>query len=524
LGGIIFQILEDSQERMWLTSSSGVILIPRKELIDHYNAPNSALNPRLFNKSHGMPTSEITSTSKAVVAFDGKIWFPTLQGIAIVDPANIVLNKVPPPIQIEKVIANEEQFYADSIVTLKPLSRNIEIHYTALSFMSSEKNQFRYKLDGYDKEWNEVHDRRVAYYTSLPPGTYTFMLEAANNDGVWNKNHQAIRIHVQKAFWQTWGFVGLIAFSIVAITYGAVNFRIKSIKELNRKLDIKIQERTNEVLQQKEEIEAQRDYIEEKNIELEKANSIIENQYEKLQEVNDGLERKVEERTQALSLANNELDYFVYKSSHDIKGPLARLQGLTNLGLMETREDIAKRYFGLLQRESILATRVIEKLTYAHQIKNMEVGYSSFNLFDMLTKIFEQLKELHSEAESVRFILDFDKDLSLKSDESLVKEVLVSLIENAIVFQATVDQFIRVTVQVNDSTIRIRVLDNGVGINEQSRPDIFKMFFKGNEKSVGLGLGLFIAKKASETLGGSLVLKNATQWTEFEVTFPNRQM
>jgi signal transduction histidine kinase len=272
---------------------------------------------------------------------------------------------------------------------------------------------------------------------------------------------------------------------------------------------------------QKEEIESQRDFIESKNIELERAKNIIDEQYTKLREVNESLEEKVVDRTRELLRALEELDYFVYKSSHDIKGPLARLHGLSNLALMESKEESIRKYLELLQRESILANRVIQKLSYAHQIKNMEIEIEPIHLHELLLVVVEQLKDMHPEANSIKFIIEVDKDIVLHSDIKLTKELLASVLENAIVFQSERDQLVRIHVSVNQDEIITSIFDNGVGIDEKAKPSLFKMFYKGSGKSVGLGLGLYIARKITEKLGGEIVLKNSDQGaTEFQIILP----
>jgi ligand-binding sensor domain-containing protein/signal transduction histidine kinase len=514
LAGAIYQVLEDQDGMLWLTSNVGIIRIPKKDLIEHTRSSTAILNPQLFDKSSGLRTSEVTATSNAMIALDKKIWFPTIEGISVIDPANILMNKVPPPIVIESVLVSGKELDATGKIIIEPGSRNIEIHYSALSYMIPKKVQYKYKLEGYDNEWHEVGDRRTAFYTSLPPGEYSFTLAASNNDSVWKTEENVLDFHVEKAFWQTWLFYVLVAFAMAVLIIGVDNYRIRRIRKLNLTLDQRILERTREVMLQKEEIESQRDYIESKNIELETARNVIAEQYEKVQE-------KVNARTLELQKANEELDYFVYKSSHDIKGPLARLQGLCNLAIMEAKESSSKEYLVILQKESILANRVIQKLSHAHQIKNMDVEIGQVNLNELLFEIINQLNALNSDAAPVKFIIDVDKNITLNSDTRLLKELFLNLLENSIVFKSEKDQFVKIHATVHNDRIVISIVDNGVGIDVAAQTQIFKMFYKGSEKSVGLGLGLYITKKAIEKLHGSVELKNTGSGeTEFEVMLP----
>lgn len=370
-------------------------------------------------------------------------------------------------------------------------------------------------LEGYDDDWNNVGDRRIAYYTSLPPGEYTFKLAACNNDGIWNVSEQALELVVEKAFWQTNIFYTFSAVGIAILVFGIVDFRTRRVKQLNRDLEDKITARTREVLLQKEEIEAQRDYIESKNRELEKARNVIARQYEDLQEINENLEVKVEERTMELQKAyrdliraNKELDDFVYKSAHDIKGPLARLQGLCNLALLESGDTTANRYIKKLQRESILANRILEKLSHAHAVKNMRAEAAAVQLYELMQHVLKMLKNVEA-TEKVHFKIDIAGDLILVSDSKLLKELFYNVLENAVIFRADEKPEVHVSAILLGSDVIITITDNGTPVDEEVRSDIFKMFVKGSERSEGLGLGLYIAKKAAEGLQGTIVLKKS---------------
>jgi signal transduction histidine kinase len=529
LSGNIYQALEDSLGALWLTSSIGVVRIARVELVHRMRSDTVKIHPRLFDKSSGLRTNELTPTSKALVAKDGRVWFPTLEGVAVIDPLNILINKTPPPLIIEKLMVGGREYDTFNHWSIPSGSRNIEIHYTGLSFMIPKKVNFKYKLDGYDKEWNNVNDRRIAYYTSLPPGDYSFSLAACNNDGVWNVKQGALTFHVEKALWQTVPFYIMIVLVTGLLIFGFIDYRTRRVKQLNRELEEKIKERTSEVMLQKEEIESQRDDIELKRRELEKARNVIAEQYEKLQEVNENLEDKVEERTKELSNANDnlqlavtELDDFVYKSAHDIKGPLARLEGLCNLALIEQGTPASREHLLLLQRESVLANRVIEKLSHAHATKNHVVKAGKVKLKNLFAVVLNQLQEIHPlEMERMTFNLEVDESHDLISDADLLKEVFFNLLENTVVFKSETDSKVWVRSQENGNDVSISIIDNGIGIHEKVKSQIFKMFVKGSERSQGLGLGLYIVKNGMKILKGSVALKNSREGeTEFVVTLP----
>src|SRR5262249_13796562 len=119
---------------------------------------------------------------------DGKLWFFVGDGISVVDPRRLPFNRLPPPVQVEQITADRKTYdAAPGNLRLPPLARDLEIEYTALSFVAPEKVRFRYKLEGFDRDWQDVANRRQAFYTNLPPRNYRFRVMACNNSGVWNE-------------------------------------------------------------------------------------------------------------------------------------------------------------------------------------------------------------------------------------------------------------------------------------------------------------------------------------------------
>jgi hypothetical protein len=150
------------------------------------------------------------------------------------------------------------------------------------------------------------------------------------------------------------------------------------------------------------------------------------------------------------------------------------------------------------------------------------VATLSIKFHDLIEEIISQLTILHPTALHVKFILEVEKDLELFSDTRLVKELFVNVLENTIVFQSTQDQFVKIHARIINGILITTVLDNGVGIDDKAKPGIFKMFYKGSEKSKGLGLGLFIAKRATEKINGSInLIKSQPGTTEFEIRIPS---
>ncbi len=141
-------------------------------------------------------------------ARDGMLWFPTSDGVAVVNPTLVPVNETPPPMVIESCLLDRESVECRDGLRIEPHQEVVEIAYTGLSFISPAQMRFRYKIQGLDREWVEAGDRRTAYYSHLPPGHYTFTVMGANSDGIWNPTGASMAITVVPPFWRTWWFTG----------------------------------------------------------------------------------------------------------------------------------------------------------------------------------------------------------------------------------------------------------------------------------------------------------------------------
>src|SRR5262249_36654847 len=133
---------------------------------------------------------------------NGELWFPTQQGIVIVHPDRMKLSE-PPPARIEAVRLDREATLLAGELKIPPSKEDLEIEYTAISFISPERTRFRYKLEGLDRDWGDAGGRRVAYYSHLPPGNYVFRLVAANRDGIWSRSEAHLAVTVLPPIWKS---------------------------------------------------------------------------------------------------------------------------------------------------------------------------------------------------------------------------------------------------------------------------------------------------------------------------------
>jgi signal transduction histidine kinase/ligand-binding sensor domain-containing protein len=237
-------------EATWLYTACGVVRIEQGDM-DKWSAAvdRSALAPRLrptsFQLSEGS-RGIVRSTASPGLArtADGRIWYTRINGVVAVDPRQLAINPIVPPVHVERVIVDRTAQSAASPLALPPLVRDLEIEYTALSLVAPESIQFRYRLEGRDREWVDAGNRRRAFYTDLPPGDYRFRVIAANNSGVWNEHGDTISFSIAPALWQTNAFRAGCVLALLLVGYGWHQWRLRHLAQRFREtLDARVNER-----------------------------------------------------------------------------------------------------------------------------------------------------------------------------------------------------------------------------------------------------------------------------------------
>lgn len=238
----VFQILEDDFGWVWMSCNRGIYRVRKQELNEFAQGKISTVTAVAFGKSDGMENAECNGGRwpAGIRARDGKLWFPTMSGVVVIDPAAITTNAQPPLVVLEglkidnRSVALEtwEAAVGDprSAIQIRPGQENFEIEYTAPSFINSANLRFKYKLEGLDQGWVEAGTRRTAYFSYVPPGDYTFTVIAANNDGVWNKEGKSVRITVLPPFYSTWWFLTLGALAVGGAIFAALKSRVAQIE------------------------------------------------------------------------------------------------------------------------------------------------------------------------------------------------------------------------------------------------------------------------------------------------------
>lgn len=228
---VIYRILEDGEHRLWFSSNKGVFRLGESDLNDLIAKRISALNPALYGTADGMLTRECSGGGHPAAwkMSDGKLWFATIKGVATVDPDHLTINSLAPPLVIEQLKVDDQVVPLQTNASVMAGSTRFDFYYTAPSFIAPENVHFKYKLEGFDPDWIDGGNRRVAYYTNLRPGNYKFRVMAANNDGVWNEQGAAFGFYLRPHFYQTYWFYAVLAFLAGATVWQLYRMRVKRI-------------------------------------------------------------------------------------------------------------------------------------------------------------------------------------------------------------------------------------------------------------------------------------------------------
>jgi signal transduction histidine kinase/ligand-binding sensor domain-containing protein len=227
-------IIEDAHENLWVSTRGGVFRASKKSLDDFADHRTKSINCQTFGKGEGMASIECSGGFQPSVCktADGRIWFPTSKGLAVLDPNAPHPTHFPVPVTIEDITADSHPMPVPlpdaTPLKIPPGWQGFEFRYTGFSFIAPEKIQFQYRLDGWDNRWADAGTKRVVEYSYLPPGTYRFRVRANNSDGVWDDSDTGFGFIVMPHFWQTWWFdllATLFAVAVVTVIVGEFSRR-----------------------------------------------------------------------------------------------------------------------------------------------------------------------------------------------------------------------------------------------------------------------------------------------------------
>jgi PAS domain S-box-containing protein len=249
---VVFEILEDGGGNLWMSSDKGVFRVSKQQLDAFAQGISHSIHCVAYGTTDGMKSRECNGGFQPAgwKCRDGRLCFPTIKGLAIIDPAHLKINPLPPPVAIEQVVIDDRKYSPTHSARISPGKGKLEFEFAALSFVAPEKIRFKYKLEGFDKEWTDAGSRRAAYYTNIPPGQYRFKVIACNSDGVWNNTGASFAFTLEPRFDQTVWFYALCCLLLLSLAVGGHHLRVRQLNERERYLSRRVDERTRELQQE----------------------------------------------------------------------------------------------------------------------------------------------------------------------------------------------------------------------------------------------------------------------------------
>ncbi len=496
-------ILEDEQANLWVSTMGG--LVKMKSAV---NQPDSVYM-HTYIKEDGLQANDFKDMA-CHRGPSGTLYFGGQNGINFFDPNKIQLNPVIPEIVFtEFKVFNQRVVYGQSNILRKPLNQSEEIQlqyahnvfsfeFSALNYWLPQKNQYAYKMEGFERNWNYVGNQTSATYTNLDPGTYTFRVKAANNDGVWNEQGQSIRVVISPPWWKTTWFQVALVLLIVASVFAFIRIRLYQLKQRQKELKREVAARTEEISQinallhkRNEEIGHKNDTLTDKNEQLQDQNHELERQGEKI--------RRLLKEIQEL----NELKLrFFTNISHELRTPLTLIIGpLEKLVVQTQLTNKVHNELGLMQRNAHKLLRLINQLLDFRKIEsgNIQLKASKNDIVTCIQEVFDSFKFMADrKGLDYRFESSFDH-FDLWFDSEKMEKILTNLLSNAFKYTPSGQVLVQLHMSPDQRALALEISDTGKGIPANELPHIFDLYYQANNASglhqAGSGIGLALIKQ-----------------------------
>lgn len=483
-------IVEDENHQIWISTNNGISgYDPESEVFSNYG------------QFSGIGVQEFSPHSGTLLP-NGNICFSGNNGFVIFDPADLYPNPFLPPIVLTTLVVNNEEIrptktnILDQVIDDTPEIRlaynqnNISVGYCALNYIFPDKNQYAYRLEGHDKSWNYVGNRKEAYYTNLSPGTYTFEVKASNNDGVWNEQARTLSIIISPPMWKTWYAYVFYVVLFISV-FGLILYYINSKQRLEREL-----------------------------------------QYKQL------------EKQQLEEFHQTKIRLFT-NFSHELRTPLTLIiSPLQDLMKISDFNLTVRNKLSLIssnaQRLLLLVNQLMD--LRKNQSGKMQLKISGDDIYSFIEEIYYAFKQI---AESKNIDFRFEKEeehFEAWFDKSLFEKVIFNLLSNAFKYTRANGTIVLSLKQVKRSDLRpeqqeelkdtdpqvkyikLSVADTGKGIPASELKNIFTPFYqieKNENTNVGTGIGLSLTQSIIQLHHGTIwVDANEPQGAIFNVVIP----
>ena len=489
---VVHQILVDKNRRFWMSGNMGIYWVGRDQLEEYARGEIPEIYSTAYTEQDGLKNREANGGIQpaGIQSKDGRMWFPTQDGLVMVNPEDITRNELPPPVIIEEVTSENASIHKEKKgIVLQPAQRNFEIAYTGLSLMVPEKVRFRYRLKGFNENWTEAESRRTAFFTNVPAGDYQFEVLASNNEGVWSPEPASLSVTVLPYFYETGFFYLLMTLLFIAAVTGVIRFRTRQLKKREQELEQSVHERTAELEEEK---------------------------------------KKTETQAQELLKLDQAKSQFFTNITHEFRTPLtliiSPLRKLLSRNGNTSGEETTIEIERML-RSSYRLQRLIDQILDVSKLEagELKLNVQQIELVPFITTLMELFRPLTTEQEQRLEFSHPSGEHFIYADSDALEKILANLISNAIKFTPPGGD-IRVEFSESSDGYQLEVRDSGIGIPEEKILHIFDRFYQADDSltrvAEGSGIGLALVKQLVELHAGNISVRSEQNiGTTFVISF-----
>jgi ligand-binding sensor domain-containing protein/signal transduction histidine kinase/CheY-like chemotaxis protein len=509
LDDTIYTLLLDSEDFFWMGNNKGIVRVSRRELEEVADGRRERVRAAFFDERDGMRSGECNGGTQPVSwrTQDGRLWFATVRGSVVVNPKDARLHHRPPRPHLEEVRVQGQPVPVPGRLELSPGQDDLELRFTAFVPLGAERLRFRYRLEGHDSGWVDAEDRRVASYTRLPPGSYRFEVTALGQDGRWVEPGAVLEVKLKHWFYQTWWFYVLALLAVGGVAGGGYAWRVGRLKQRERWLQSRVEERTQELARANQELDANLRVLRSTQAQLVQAGKMAA-----VGTLAAGVGHEI----------NNPLSYIVSNVEHACEEASA----LERLGEGSEASRARLREMQQVLREALMGAdrvrRIVRDLkTFSRQEEDSQVPVDLRGVLESAAKM--AAGELRPRAQLIR---DYAADVPLvQGSEPRLAQVFLNLIINAA--QAMPEgrpeqNEVRLVLRRGgEGQVVAEVRDTGSGIAPELLGRIFDPFFTTKPVGVGTGLGLALCQAFITSMEGKIEVESELgRGTVFRVTLP----